>query len=88
MKINRKLFCHYLCKNDWKGPSIWGSLDGYEVCGSGQRQSPIDLRFKKGKFAPPNSTFVDAIHFSTNWWDEIAEGELENNGHTGKVYMI
>jgi len=65
-----------------EGPSTWGSLDGDEVCGSGQRQSPIDLRFKKGKFAPPNSTFVDAIHFSTNWWDKIAEGELENNGHT------
>ena len=56
------------------GPAAWGSIEGYELCGTGQKQSPIDL----GK----SSDFrLSKIAFNYN----PAALNVVNNGHTIQV---
>ena len=57
------------------------------MCGAGTRQSPIDLhRMRTPKSG--NKGIDDSISFSDNFWEDKAEGELYNNGHTGNFLGI
>ena len=64
---------------DRVGPLQWGK--DYQMCDSGKMQSPID-------FNPREATIIKdknaSILFSDNFWTSNAEGELFNNGHTGR----
>lgn len=58
-----------------KGPKKWGTIDGYEMCGNGEYQSPIDFPTKGTTYKPltegPNPDMTDAIFNFTagseNW---------------------
>ena len=64
---------------DRVGPLKWGK--DYQMCDSGKMQSPID-------FNPREATKIKgdnaSIQFSDNFWTSDAEGEIFNNGHTGR----
>ena len=64
------------------GPEIWPSL-GYETCGEGETQSPVDLVATGGK----NTIIGKAFKFSKSWFDDV-HGELFNNGHTGNTLFV
>lgn len=56
------------------GPEQWGSLPGYETCGTGEGQSPIDLTENDQKPGTLPLTFTG--------YDKAIPLELLNNGHT------
>lgn len=56
------------------GPYAWGSIEGYETCGTGQKQSPIDLN---------KASRADLSKISFNYKD--AALNVVNNGHTIQV---
>ena len=60
------------------GPEAWG--EDYHICGTGKRQSPINL-------TPMNQTrenMLYSITFSDAFLTENATGYLFQNGKTGK----
>lgn len=56
------------------GPFAWGTIEGYETCGTGLKQSPIDLTNAK-------KTKLSELKFSYN----PATLDVVNNGHTIQV---
>ena len=56
------------------GPNAWGNIAGYETCGNGQHQSPIDI-------ADAQSARLNKIDFHYN----DAALNVVNNGHTIQV---
>jgi carbonic anhydrase len=59
-----------------EGPSHWGDVPGWETCGTGVHQSPIDIT--AGLLAEP-STVVPVQY------DPATTGEIFNNGHTIEI---
>ena len=65
------------------GPDTWGSIPGYEVCGDGAIQSPIDL--VRDESLGKTDKIDQEITFDKSFFNEDAEGEFFNNGHTGNT---
>lgn len=57
-----------------EGPEHWGNISGYEVCGAGKSQSPIDI-------SAPNEKDLANIAFHY----QPSEVNILNNGHTVQV---
>lgn len=58
-----------------EGPTHWGDLEGYAVCKTGQKQTPIDITTAT-KLSPPQD-------LTLNYKDTVMK--LVNNGHTAQV---
>jgi carbonic anhydrase len=57
-----------------EGPTHWGELPGYELCGRGESQSPIDIA------APGGQDLTNiAFHY------QPSDVKIMNNGHTVQV---
>ena len=61
------------------GPDTWG--EDYEVCGDGAIQSPINL--VRDESLGKTDKIDQEITFDKSFFNEDAEGEFFNNGHTG-----
>ncbi|QHC61051.1 carbonic anhydrase family protein [Rathayibacter sp. VKM Ac-2760] len=65
---------HWSYEGD-SGPTGWGGLeDGFATCGTGRRQSPIDIPFSTTAAGP--SLTLDS---------RPSEGEVEDTGHTVQI---
>jgi carbonic anhydrase len=65
---------NYNLSDDHYGPNAWGTIDGFETCGSGMKQSPIDLDATESK----RSTNLEFDYEKTDL-------TVVNNGHTIQV---
>lgn len=74
---------HDTSKPEWSyhgeddGPDQWGSLTGYETCGTGTQQTPIDI-------IDADAIGTDAL-LSFEGYDVEIPLDLLNNGHTLQV---
>lgn len=59
------------------GPEDWGTLEGYETCGTGTSQTPIDL--------DPASALASSEPLVFSNYDAAIPLDLLNNGHTLQV---
>ena len=66
------------------GPSKWGEY--FPLASSGKHQSPCDLCDDEVNLTKANSGAVSrpCIDFAESYWDNSAEGELTNDGHSVK----
>ena len=62
---------------DTDGPEQWGSLPGYETCGAGSEQSPIDI--ERG------SVETGTLGLEFKGYDTLIPLNLVNNGHSLQV---
>jgi carbonic anhydrase len=64
------------------GPDAWGALEGYEMCGTGQQQTPIDLVTTAVESVP-----LSEMPLSMANYDQSVDLVLLNNGHTLQVVV-
>jgi carbonic anhydrase len=65
-----------------EGPDAWGSMTGYELCGTGQEQTPIDLVTAEVVAVAPSEMPLSFANY-----DQDVGLELLNNGHTLQVVV-
>ena len=64
------------------GPETWGN--DYHICGTGERQSPINLTPMNKK----RGNVLSSMNFSDAFLTENTTGYLFQNGKTGKPYVV